>query len=67
MLRRKRRFGGSEDFEVMGYDFVVDGGGRPFLLEANRFPGLYFDQGICRRFYLGMLGELYRDLQRHEA
>jgi hypothetical protein len=67
MLRRKRRFGGSDDFEVMGYDFVVDAGGTPFLLEANRSPGLYFDSDICRRFYLGMLRELYRDLRRPQA
>jgi hypothetical protein len=62
MLRRKRYFGGSGDFEAMGYDFVVDRGGTPFLLEVNRFPGFYFDQDVCRRFYYGMFPALYLDL-----
>ena len=62
VLKRNRRFGGSRDFEVMGYDFVVDRAGTPFLLEANRFPGLYFDQDVCRRFYEGMMPALYADL-----
>jgi hypothetical protein len=62
MLRRKRRFGGSTDFEAMGYDFVVDRSGTPFLLEANRFPGLYFDRDVPRRFFLGALRALYADL-----
>lgn len=62
MLRRKRYFGGSGDFEAMGYDFVVDRGGTPFLLEVNRFPGFYFDQDVCRRFYYGMFPALYHDL-----
>jgi hypothetical protein len=62
MLRRKRLFGGSGDFEAMGWDFVVDRGGTPFLLEVNRFPGLYFDQDVCRRFYSGMFPALYGDI-----
>jgi len=73
MLRRKRRFEGSGDFEVLGYDFVVDRSGTPFLLEANRFPGFYLDQDVgpvlnsrvsigCSRFYLGVIQALYRDI-----
>jgi hypothetical protein len=61
MLKQNRRFGGSGDFEAMGYDFVVDRSGTPFLLEANRFPGLYFDPDVCKRFYLGMIQALYGD------
>lgn len=62
LLRRKRHFGGSGDFEAMGYDFVVDRAGTPFLLEVNRFPGLYFDQDVCSRFYYGMFPALYGDI-----
>jgi len=62
MLGRTQQFGGSGDFEAMGYDFVVDRAGTPFLLEANRFPGLYFDDDVTTRFYLGVLDTLYRDL-----
>ena len=55
-------FGTTDDFEAMGYDFVVDRGGTPFLLEANRFPGLHFDQEVCSRFFNGMIRELYRGI-----
>jgi hypothetical protein len=61
-LRRKRLFRGTDDFEAMGYDFVVDRTGTPFLLEANRFPGLHFDQEVCTRFFNGMIRELYRGI-----
>jgi hypothetical protein len=62
MLRDKRRFTGSDDFELIGYDFVVDRSGTPFLLEANRFPGLWFDDDVSARFYLGTLRALFHDL-----
>jgi hypothetical protein len=62
MLREKGRFTGSDDFELIGYDFVVDRSGTPFLLEANRFPGLWFDVDVSARFYIGMLRALFHDI-----
>lgn len=62
MLGKQSRFGGTGDFEVMGFDFAVDGKGTPFLLEANRFPGLRFDNEVCSRFYRGMIRDLFRAL-----
>lgn len=62
VMRRKRRFRGTRDFEAMGYDFVLDAKHRPHLLEANRFHGIYFEPEACARFYRGMLPALYGDL-----
>ena len=62
ILDRKERFLGTGDFEAMGYDFVVTRRGTPYLLEVNRFPGLYFDGGVAERFYRGMIPAIYRGL-----
>ena len=60
-LGKKGRLGYNGDFETMGFDFVVDRAGRPFLLEANCYPGIWFDTEVGSRFYQGVLRDLYRD------
>jgi hypothetical protein len=62
VLQSKRRFRGTRDFEVLGYDFVVDREKVPFLIEVNRSPGLYFEDDVNSRFYHGMFSAIYRDI-----
>ncbi len=62
MLRRKKSFGGTRDFEMVGYDFIVDEDGYPWALEANRFPGLYFGTPVADRFYMSLIEDLYVNL-----
>ena len=63
VIRREKRFKGSDDFELMGYDFILDRGGRPHLLETNRFPGLWFNHEVSSHFYREMIRTLYRDIR----
>ena len=62
MLRRRRCFEDTQDFEMVGYDFILDQDGYPWALEANRFPGLHFGTPVADRFYLGVIEDLYSGL-----
>lgn len=33
-------------FELLGFDFMVDNHGRPFLIEANTNPALFTDTSV---------------------
>lgn len=59
ILRAKDVFGDTDDFELLGYDLILDRHGRPHLLEVNRSPGFHDSSEIHARFYLGALQSLF--------
>lgn len=59
-LDRTGSFGGTQDFEILGFDFVMDRSGRVYLLEANQYPGMYFGRPTARRFYGGAIEHMFR-------
>ncbi len=62
ILEKQGRLRGSRDFEMIGYDFVVDRHGEPHLLEANRMPGFHLEPVNRGRFYRGAAHALFGDL-----
>ena len=61
-LRRLGYFQATDDFELLGYDFLIDKDGRVFMLEANTYPGIYLKPGGPCPFYRTAIQYLYSDL-----
>ena len=60
LLREQDVFQGSNDFELLGIDFLVDESKKVWLLEINDYPGWHSFRSSMGRFYLASLGSLFK-------
>ena len=47
-------------FEILGLDFMIDGGGRPWLIEVNSNPSLSINSAVLRRVIPAMIHDAMR-------
>jgi D-alanine-D-alanine ligase-like ATP-grasp enzyme len=59
-LAERGLFRNSQDFEILGYDFLIERNGRVYILEANQYPGIHLRGKRNHRFYGNAIHQLFR-------
>jgi hypothetical protein len=57
--KERKRFRGSHDFELLGFDFIIHADQRVSVVEINNNPGFYFGHPETKFFYRAALRSLF--------